>query len=179
MIIFCTLFFALLIFPIFIYVDLYINMELNKIYVNINAFKTLRIIGGYISLYKKGVAFHKNERKAILFPFENILNFRKNVKPFLDYHIKKFNAQIYLGMNNKQQITNYLPYIYVWYNALFGKILTKYKPYLKYTSNLALVNDNSQFNVFMEITSVLNILMIFISLVKITMEKLLYAFNRQ
>lgn len=177
MIIFCTIFFAILLFPIYTHVDIFFNKSCKKAYVNVNLYKFLKIFGGYFSLYKGGVALHLNDRKAILFPYKNIFDIRNKVEPLKDYHIKKINFRLDVGYRNCQEISIYLPFVYVWHNELLGNVLSQVKPYLDYENSLYVYENDNRFNIFLEITTIFNLLMVLISLVKISMEKLLNAFK--
>ncbi len=177
MIIFCTIFFAILIFPIYLNVNVFYNKEIKKIFLRVDFFRSIKIVGGYFNFYKEGIAFHVKENKALLFPYNNSLELKNKVKPLKDYHVKKIVFRIDIGSKNQEEISIFLLCFYVWHNAIARGILYNAKPYIEYKNNLNIFEESNRLNTFIEFTTIFNLLMIILSLIKIFLEKTIYANN--
>ena len=179
MIVFCAIFFAILIFPIYINTNCFINKESKKIFFKIDAFKIIKIVGGYISFYKQGLAIHISEKKALLIPFKNFIGIKEKVKPLKDYHFIKFNSLIEIGTYDNLIFPIVFSNIYAWHNNLLGRILYNKKPYIDYRNDVNIIENENSLNVYVKLVTILNLLMILISLIKIITEKILNAINRK
>lgn len=177
MIIFCTIFFAILIFPIYLNIKVFYNKKIKKIFLRVDIFRIIKLVGGYYSFYKDGVAFHIRENKALLFPYNNSLELKNKVKPLKDYHVKKIVFRIDVGTKNQEDLSMLLLYIYVWHNSIVKSVLYNVKPYVEYKNNLNIFEGCDRLNTFIEFTTIFNLLMIILSLIKIFLEKTIYANN--
>ena len=65
---FVGILFAVLFFPIYLETDAHYDMNRRKLGFAVYAYKKLPLIGGYVSTYRGGIAFHISEKKAILLP---------------------------------------------------------------------------------------------------------------
>ena len=62
---FVGILFAVLFFPIYLETDAHYDMNRKKLGFAVYAYKKLPIIGGYVSTYRGGIAFHISEKKEI------------------------------------------------------------------------------------------------------------------
>ena len=67
----------LLFFPIILDTDIHGDINKRKLTFLLRLFGKIKILGGYITTYKGGIAFHINERKAILKPYKQMNEERK------------------------------------------------------------------------------------------------------
>lgn len=88
---FVGILFAILFFPIYLETDAHYDLNRKKLGFAIYAYKKLPIIGGYVSTYRGGVAFHISKKKAILVPYKQMDNERKKFSFFKTFRLKSFN----------------------------------------------------------------------------------------
>lgn len=170
--------YIVLIFPIFINVKLKFDKDKKKVFFKIKLFNIVRVINGYIENKKDGFFIHLTKKKAILFEYERLFDFRKKVRPLKDYHIISFNSQVLIGSNDNLLKNIEIAFIF---NYLVNNIQWFFyhkKPYL-YINNSIKIYDDKVFIIKISVKFVLNLLMIFISLIKILMEKMFYAITRK
>lgn len=82
---------AILFFPIYLETDAHYDLNRKKLGFCVYFYKVIPIIGGYISTYKGGVAFHVSKKKAILLPYGQIERERKRFSVFKTFRLKTFN----------------------------------------------------------------------------------------
>ncbi len=164
-----------LIFPLFLNGSLYYANEYKKVFFNIRLFGVVKIIGGYGEFIKDGIAFHLTKNKAIIFTTASVTGMKKKMKPLKDYHFLKIRSVIELGGDNSLEqilgfsfLINYIDLILKWY-------LNNIKPYLVYDNKINIYEDKNVFKVYFDSTIVLNLLMVLISIIKILVEKIIYA----
>ena len=167
--------FTLLIFPIFLNIDVYYRKDIKKVFFNICIYKRLKVFGGYISIIKDGLLIHYTNKKALLISFKSIFGIKNKVKPLKDYHFININSLIESDYSDNQLNTTVLAFVYVWHNQLIGRILAELKPYLKYKNEIELYEYKKETCLYLETTTIFNLLMIIISLIKMLVEKMLYA----
>lgn len=76
-------------FPVFIRVNIYIDILEKKVYYAFYMFRFFKIYGGYMTIYQEGVAFHLSDTKAVLLPYSEMVDTRKKfeiAKGFLLLH---------------------------------------------------------------------------------------------
>ena len=61
------------------------------------AYKKIPLIGGYISTYKGGIAFHVSPKKAILMPYKEMESERKKFSFFKTFRLKSFKLTTETG----------------------------------------------------------------------------------
>ena len=88
--------FTLIIFPIFLNIDLYFIKSENKLFFKIKIF-LIKIIGGYAEIINEGIIFHLTKTKAIILPFNKIFDMKKSVEPLKDYHFIKIKTRLVMG----------------------------------------------------------------------------------
>lgn len=162
-------------FPFLIRCDLYYSKCLGKVLYRISIFNFLKINGGYISANEKGIIIHIKNKKAKYFAYYKLLSLRENAKPLKDYHLLNISYAFDVGYNDYDEYSSILPTLYVIHNKVVGKIIDIKKPYIDYNADLNIVFDDDNIRGFLKIQIILNIFLIFLSIVKIMMEKIVYA----
>lgn len=164
----------LLIFPIFITGDLIINKNKNEISYTIKIFWVIKLLYGYFELDKEGIIIHLNKKKAILIRYDSLLSVRKKFKPLKDYHLLKFNSTLDFGARE-----NYLSIQTATFYSLMGQILGDnlkiFKPYFETNNTINIYEDSNELNFRCNAELVFNLLMVIISVIKIIVEKIIYA----
>lgn len=166
-----------LIFPIFLKINIIFN-DKQKLMYNIKLFSLVKVIGGEIGLLKEGVVIHLTKRKAIIIEYKDIVSIRKKFEPVKDFHFISFNSNIKIGDNNFLLLIK-LAYSYMFFINIIERIIKINKPYLDLDNSITIYENKDVFEMFCKINLVFNILVILISLIKIFMEKKIYAIKRR
>lgn len=167
----------MLIFPIFLTVNVSIISETKCAYFGIFVFKWFRIVEGVAGIDGGKIFYVINGKKEVV-KLTLLKNVKTKVKPLMDYHILRLNNVIEIGDN--QLITPFVvgQAINVISSTAFFSALIK-KPYLKLTNDIFINDVKKYVNDYLSFTVVFNILMILISLVKIITEKIINAIKQR
>ena len=170
--------FIVLIFPIFINVRIFFCKELNKLFFTLNIF-TFKVVSGYVQKITEGIVIHITKNFAIIVPAKNLLGIGKSVKPLKDYHFIRFYTTFDIGSEDGLFeplvfgfIINYIHRITHWF-------FYNHKPYIMLNNNINIFENTKKFNITTDVLILLNLLMIIISIIKIILEKMIYAFRNK
>ena len=167
--------FCVIIFPIFINFDIYFNLDYKKLYYKISLFGFVKVISSYVEINDQGILIHLTKRKAILIPFYNLLDMKQKVKPIKDYHLIKFYSLLELGNKTDAVLALNICFLYNYFSNFIEWYFYHKKPYFKLINNSLFYEDKSVLNISIDATITFNLLMIFISIIKILVEKIFYA----
>lgn len=94
-----SLFFGtlLFLFPIFIYIDAYVDVRENKCWFALSLFKFVKIFGGYLQLKKEGLVFHLTEKKAVILPYKQMAPMRKKFEVTKGFQLYRFHQIVETG----------------------------------------------------------------------------------
>ncbi len=161
--------------PIKINVSAFIIDEIKRAFFNVNAFGFIKIISGYLSFNKYGMAIHITKNKAIVIPYKNFINTKKVIKYYKDFHVNYINILVEVGAKNnlEELITASIIYNFIFNNV--AEVIKERKPYVKINSNINIAFNNDYFNLYVKTKLYLNLITIFINLFKILMEKMFNA----
>lgn len=81
---------TLLFFPIYIEADFQYQLQDRKIAFAVFIFKKFKVIGGYITDYPGGFAFHTGKEKVILMPLNDAEGRKKRISIFRRFRISDF-----------------------------------------------------------------------------------------
>lgn len=164
-------FFTVLIFPIFLNIYAIVDYNEKKLYINCVFFDLIKIIGGYVNIVKEGILFHYSNKKAFLINYKSFFNMHNNVKPFLDYHFLSINTLTEIKTINLMNVAKY-SFLIEYLNWFLGRHLSIKKPQLNYINSIRIYQENGKSYSYIKTDTVLNLLMVFISIIKMFMEKL-------
>lgn len=170
--------FSVLIFPLFLNIDLYFSHSAKKLFFGVDLFGFIKLLSGYAQLLNDGIALHLSDKKAIIIFYKNITGMGKSVKPLRDYHIIKTDFNIETGSENNFFAATAAAYTIKFFGDIFGFHIYNVKPYVRFNYNIK-VYEKDILNVYAEFTVLFNILMIIISLIKILTEKIIYGKRKQ
>ncbi len=170
--------YIILIFPIFISMEIYLSKTDKKAYFGIYAFGFIRLFGGYAQVLKDGFVIHLTDNKAIFIPFKKTIGLQKSFKPLKDYHIIRFYTLTEIGSSGDLTAPLFAGFIFSYLNAFTDWFFRSGKPYLKIKNDLDIYSGEEKFNVYVHSVIVFNLLMIIISIIKIVAEKIIYAFGK-
>ncbi len=78
----------LLFFPVYLETDGHYDMNGRKLAFSVNAYKFIKLLGGYIATYPGGLAVHISQKKAILIPYSQVNNERKKFSIIRTFRLK-------------------------------------------------------------------------------------------
>lgn len=81
---------AVLFFPIYLRGDAHYDMNRKKFAFSVYGFGWIKLIGGYASTYRGGLALHVSNSKAILIPYSQMNSRRKKFSILKTFHLKSF-----------------------------------------------------------------------------------------
>ena len=67
----------LFLFPVFLFVDSYVDVTKNRAWFSVSLYRFLRIFGGYGQLDREGIALHVTKKTAVFLPFDKMGDTRK------------------------------------------------------------------------------------------------------
>ncbi len=164
--------YVILIFPLLINFSIYYTNDNKTFYFSLKLF-FINIIVGSIRVSKKGFILTKNGKPSIV-PWKSLLNINKTAKPLKDYTITNIKITTNAGSDNLLLpcviccVIKYADY-YI-YN-----VLKTLKPYIRYSNDVNLFEGQSFIQFYARVSANTTLLTIFISAIKIFMEKIIYA----
>lgn len=174
-----TLVSIFIIFPLFLNIYVYFSINEKKLYISINLYKIIKIFGGYCELIKEGIVIHLTKNKAIIIPISTIFKLKNKVKPLKDYHIIKWNSKIELGRENKVLSSISIAFIINYIYNFIEWVMLNRKPYVKIENKINIYESQNTFKLYFSCAVVLNMLMIILSIIKILVEKFIYAISNR
>lgn len=178
MIILVSLIYFIVIFPIFFNFSINVTANEKEAIFNGYLYGIIPIIFGKVNLISNGINIYINKKNVYL-PYKNLINFRKKFKPLKDYHLISFKCNLDVGFKNDLIKSLKLTFIF---NYIVDKVKWFFyhkKPYLNIKNKVNVYEKENFVNLYLNGTIALNLLMIIISVIKIIMEKLIYAISRK
>lgn len=166
---------SIIIFPIFFNLDLCFISHDKKLYFKIKILWLVRLVKGYCELIDEGIIIHLNKFKAIIIPYNKLFGMRKKVKPLKDYHFIKFNSVFEIGDKDDLILSLSNAFIYNYIMQYITWFFYHEKPYVDFDARTIVIEDESVLNIYCSVNIVFNLLMVIISLIKMLVEKIIYA----
>ena len=88
---------ALLFFPIYLDTEAYYDMNGRKCTFCVNAYRIIKLLGGYIATFKGGLAVHLSPKKAVLLPYMEMNKERKRFAAFRSFRLRTFRLTMETG----------------------------------------------------------------------------------
>ena len=85
---------VLLLFPIFIYADIYADAAENRAWFCISLFGKLKLFGGYAEVRTEGFVFHLTKKKAVLLPYSELAAARKRFEITKGFQLWRYHQII-------------------------------------------------------------------------------------
>ncbi len=167
--------YIVLIFPIFLSINLEYSQNIKLLRYQIKLFGLLSIFGGYVELVEDGIVIHLSKRKAVLIFYKDLVSMRKKFEPLKDYHIFKLKTDVYIGLLDYEAEKINFATLYTIFFNIIGQYASQYKSYVTLNNNIYLFEKDNFVKFIINTTFVFNILMIIISIIKIILEKIIYA----
>lgn len=98
-----SFFFGMLgfLFPVFVYLDAYVNTSENKLCFSLGLYKFFKVFGGYAQIKKEGLVFHITDKKAIILPFAEMTNTRKKFEVTQGFQLYRYHQIVETGIIDK------------------------------------------------------------------------------
>ena len=167
-----SLFFGILLFlfPIFIYIDAYVDVRENKCWFALSLFKFVKIFGGYLQIKKEGLVFHITEKKAVILPYKQMAPMRKKFEVTKGFQLYRFHQIVETGGEGQPSGVVIAAALQVASAQIFSVLETMH-PFLS-LKNGVLLTERAELKLSLQFVTVFNGLILSIAIGK----KLLEAF---
>lgn len=88
-------------FPVFVYIDAFVDVRENKCWFALSLFKYFKIFGGYIEIKKPGIVFHLTKKKAVILPYKELAPMRKKFEVTKGFQLYRFHQIVETGGEGK------------------------------------------------------------------------------
>ena len=89
--------FLLTFFPVFLWLDAYVDARGNRAWFSFSAYRFMKIFGGYGQLDKEGIAVHVTKKTALFLPFDKLGDMRKKFEITKGFQLWKFHQTVEIG----------------------------------------------------------------------------------
>lgn len=153
----------LLFFPIYVEGCLYYDVHEKKLGVAVYLFKKWKIIGGYLSDYPGGFAFHTSRDKVFLLPLNDRENQKKRISVFRLFKLTDFAVNTETG-------ADYLPLSMLFNSFLKGYFFWQGGEKKNYQNHIWL-KDGDYFSVSIDAVARVNFYMQICALIRLIKER--------
>lgn len=167
---------ALLLFPIFLYVDAYADIAENRAWFCISLFHRLKLLGGYAQVRAEGLVFHLTKKKAVLLPYSELATARKQFEITKGFQLWRFHQIVETdGADAPKGVL-----IAAFLNLAAGTAFSVLKESHNFLSlkNRALLHNERCFKVTIRAAVVLNGLVLAVALTKKMLEGIIEWIKR-
>ena len=84
-------------FPVFVYLDTYVDVRENKCWFALSLFKFFKVFGGYLQIKKEGLVFHITQKKALILPYKQMAPMRKKFEVTKGFQLYRFHQIVETG----------------------------------------------------------------------------------
>lgn len=111
---------VVLFFPIYLKGDAHYDMGRRKFAFSVYGFSFLKLIGGYATTYKGGIALHVSSKKALLIPYSQINSKRKKFSILKTFHLKALSLTTETGADYLIPICLSQAFFRIYYTSMGG-----------------------------------------------------------
>ena len=165
---FGTLFFL---FPIFVYIDAYVDIAENKCWFAVSLFKYLKVFGGYAQVKKEGLVFHITKKKAVILPYKQFAPMRKKFEVTKGFQLYRFHQIIETGGEGKPSGVIIAAALQSISTQIFS-VMHTFHPFLS-LKNGVLLSDRSDLKISLHAVTIFNGLILSIAFTKKILEAFL------
>ena len=163
-----TLFFL---FPVFVYVDAYVDATENKCWFALSLFKVFKIFGGYLQIKKEGLVFHITKKKAVIVPYKQMAPMRKKFEVTKGFQLYRFHQIVETGGEGSPQGVMIAAVLQSLSSQIFSVLQTLH-PFLS-LKNGVLLTENPRLKLSLQFVTVFNGLVLSIAIGKKILEAFL------
>ena len=161
----------LLFFPVFVYVDLYVDAGRPKAWFSVSLFKYFRVFGGYAELRRDGIAFHVTKKFALPVKYADMNATRKKFEIMKGFQLWRLHQTLETGGARSPYSALYGAAFAIAGGTAFSVLRTKH-PFLS-VKNKILLSNRSSFKLTAEVATVFNLLILNTAIAKKCMEALI------
>ncbi len=155
-------------FPIFVYVDSYVDVKENKCWFSISLYRILKVFGGYLQLTKEGIAFHLTKKRAVFLPYKQMAATRKKFEITKGFQLWRFHQTVETGGAEKVSGIIVAAVLQSVGAAIFS-ILKTLHPFLSLKNN-TLLSETPNLKITLQAATVFNGLVLTIAIEKKFLE---------
>ncbi len=155
-------------FPIFVYVDGYVDVFENKCWFSISFYRFFRVYGGYFQLAQDGIVFHLSKKKAIFLPYKEMSGARKKFEVTKGFQLWRFHQIVETGGAQKIYGVVIASLMQSVSGAVFSALQTRH-PFLSLRSSTLLTEENT-LKISLQAATVFNGLVLTIAIMKKVLE---------
>ena len=119
------------------------------------------------------------KKKKIFIEFFNFFGLKQKIKPLKDYHFIKISSLFEFGRTKNSVSAGTICFIYNYILQIVNWYFYHKKPYLSLNNKTIFYENENVLKISVYATLVFNFLMVTISILKIILEKILYAIRRK
>lgn len=163
----------ILLFPIFISMDAYVNPLQGKLFFVLRLFGLLPVFGGYMTVEKEGIAMHISEKKAILFPYKDMGKERKKFEITAGFQTYTFKSTVEIGFEDFPFAAFSAAALLQTLSAAIFPVLKRRKPFLTLKNSVFLSENAHGVRITAHLITVFNQLTVIIAIIKIILEEMI------
>ncbi|MGN0822244.1 MAG: hypothetical protein ACI4NG_00570 [Candidatus Gallimonas sp.] len=174
-----ALFFGLLgfLFPVFVYLDAYGNVQENKCWFSIGIYKYFKLAGGYAQIRKEGIVFHLSKKKAVIVPYADMTATRKKFEITKGFQLYRFHQIVEAGLVNEPAGITVAAAIQALSAQVFSVLQTTH-PFIS-LKNSTLLSEERGLKVTVQAVAVFNGLVLSVAFAKKLLEAFLNWIRRK
>lgn len=161
----------LLLFPIFLTVNVYLDLGKKRMWFSLYVLHGIKIYGGYVTLYEQGIAFHLTEKKAVLLPFKEFINAPNKFKITRGFSVLACNHVVEVGTELDENVLIATAALRL-LSDFFGVYLMRKKQCDAYRGDIFLRLGWNNFRVSLRALLAFNLLLVLIAGAKIILQKI-------
>ena len=168
-----SLFFGVLFFffPVFVYVDGYVDVAENKAWFALCLYRRLKVYGGYGELRKEGVALHLTDKKAVFLPYKAMPDTRKKFEITKGFQLWRYHQIVEVSGAEKLYGVMLAAALQSAGAAAFSVLKTRH-PFVSLKSNV-LLTEQAALKVSVQFATVFNTFILTLALIKKVLEEIL------
>ncbi len=161
----------LLLLPVYLRVDAYLDVKENKCWFSISLYKHLKIFGGYGEVIKDGIAIHVTKKKAILISFGKMTETKQKFDIAKGFQLIRFHTILETGGADTVYGLMLGAAITATSGGIFSVLQTKH-PFLSLKSN-SLLTNHACVKLSLQADTVFNGLIVIVAITKKLLEALI------
>ncbi len=158
-------------FPLFLYIDIYLDVRENRAWFVLSFYKYFRVLGGYGEVRQDGLAFHITKKFAVLLPYEKMADTRKKFEVTKGFQLYRFHQLLETGGADSVYGVMLAAAIQATGGAVFSVLRTRH-PFLS-LKNGTVLTETTQLKLTLRTVAVFNGLVMTVAISKKILEAIL------
>ncbi len=158
-------------FPVFVYVDGYVDAAENKAWFALCLYRRLKVYGGYGEILRGGIALHLTDKKAVFLPYSSMADTRKKFEITKGFQLWRFHQIIEVSGAQSLYGVMLAAALQAAGGAAFSVIQTRY-PFVS-LKNTVLLTEERALKLSVQAATVFNGFILTLALIKKALEAFL------